>query len=163
MKHNTEGQILNWRDLNKSNCPVAGALQVLGDKWTLLIIRDAFNGIKRFDDFCAQTGAPRAIVTSRLKHLIEAGILQLELYQEPGSRPRQQYVLTTKGLDLQHILIALREWGDSHVNEPGEHPLELVDKDSGESVHLGLVRSSDNTLIDGRYVRLRGGPGLSNR
>jgi DNA-binding HxlR family transcriptional regulator len=154
------GQNLDWQTVSMDNCPVAGALQVLGDKWTLLIVRDAFNGIKRFGEFCAHTGAPRALVASRLKDLIERGIMTRETYQEPGSRQRQQYVLTAKGRDLQHTLISLREWGDKYINQPGEHPLELVDIDSGQPVRMGLVRQHDDQLVQDARVRVQPGPGL---
>jgi DNA-binding HxlR family transcriptional regulator len=160
MKQQTGDEILDWGAVSTANCPVAGAMKALGDKWTLLIVRDAFNGIKRFEDFCTQTGAPRALVASRLKDLVAAGILRQEAYQEPGARVRQRYVLTLKGRDLQHILIALREWGDVHVIGPDDHPLELVERDTGAPVRLALVRETDQTLVDPRSVRLRAGPGI---
>jgi DNA-binding HxlR family transcriptional regulator len=158
-RHVPQGK-LDWLSVDTDNCSVAGALHVLGDKWTLLIVRDAFNGTKRFADFCAQTGAPRALVASRLKDLVAAGILRQEAYREPRARVRHHYVLTSKGRDLQHILIALREWGDAHVNPPDDHPLELVEHNTGTPVHLGLVRETDQALVDPRSVRLRPGSGI---
>jgi len=160
MQQQAGNEKLDWRAVSTDNCPVAGAMKVLGDKWTLLIVRDAFNGIKRFEDFCGQTGAPRALVASRLKDLAAAGILRQEAYQEPGARTRQHYVLTQKGRDLQHILIALREWGDTHVIGPDDHPLELVERDTGAPVRLVLVRATDQAPVDPRSVRLRPGPGI---
>lgn len=163
MKREAPQVKLDWRSVNTENCPVAAAMKVVGDKWTLLIVRDAFMGVKRFDDFCAQTGAPRALVASRLRDLVADGILQQEAYREAGSRPRQQYVLTSKGRDLQHVLTALREWGDAHVNAPGKHPLELVEKETGEAVRLGLLREKDGGVVASRGVRLRPGPGMKRR
>ena len=150
---------MDWRDINLENCPVAGAMEVLGDKWTLLIIRDAFNGIKRFEDFQKHLGAPRALLTRRLRSLEEDGVLRRETYQEPGKRQRDQYVLTKKGASLQNILIALHEWGDEYVRGPEGHPLELIDGPSGERVRLAPVRESDNSLVNPRTLEIRPGPG----
>jgi DNA-binding HxlR family transcriptional regulator len=163
MNETVAGRNLDWRTVSTENCPVAGAMQILGEKWTLLIIRDAFNGIKRFDDFCAQTGAPRALVTSRLKYLVDEGVLYQKPYQEPGSRSRLHYVLTRKGRDLQHVLIALREWGDIHINEPDKQPIELIEKNSSVAVRLALVRTDDNTLIEPINIRMQPGPGFCRR
>jgi DNA-binding HxlR family transcriptional regulator len=163
MNETVAGRNLDWRTVSTENCPVAGAMQILGEKWTLLIIRDAFNGIKRFDDFCAQTRAPRALVINRLKYLVDEGVLCQEPYQEPGSRSRLHYVLTRKGRDLQYVLIALREWGDVHINESGKQPVELIEKNSGVAVRLALVRTDDDTLMETTNIRMQPGPGFRRR
>ncbi len=151
---------MDWRQVDTENCPVAGAMKILGDKWTLLIIRDAFNGIKRFEDFRTHLDIPRALLSRRLRDLEDQGILQREPYREPGKRARHEYILTKKGADLRHILIALKEWGNEYVNGIGAHPLDLVDRDSGEGVKLSLVRESDHRPVDPRRLELRPGPGL---
>ena len=132
---------------------------MLGDKWTLLILRDVFNGIRRFEELHEHLGAPRALLTRRLRHLEEDGILKRREYREPGTRTRYEYRLTHKGFDLQHILVALREWGDRHTNPPGEHPWDLIEKDTGEHVRLALIRESDHQVVDERAVTMRPGPG----
>jgi DNA-binding HxlR family transcriptional regulator len=151
---------MDWRDFSTENCPVAGAMKILGDKWTLLILRDAFNGIHRFADFQSHLGIPRALLTRRLRTLEDAGILERREYREPGARPRREYRLTAKGFDLQHILVALREWGDAHVNPPGAYPWELVEKDTGERVRLALVRECDGQVVADRAITARPGPGI---
>lgn len=135
-------------------------MKILGDKWTLLILRDIFNGVRRFDELHAHLGAPRALLTQRLRQLEDDRILTRREYREPGKRTRYEYRLTPKGFDLQHILVALREWGDRHTNPPGKHPWELIEKDSGEQVRLALIRDSDHQVVDNRAVTMRPGPGL---
>ena len=81
-------------------------------------------------------------------------------YQEPGERRRYEYRLTAKGIDLQFVLIALREWGDRHVNPPGQHPVDLVEKETQEPVRLQLARASDGQAVSPRNVRVVPGPGF---
>ncbi len=151
---------MDWREVDTENCPVAGAMKVLGDKWTLLIIRDAFNGIRRFEDFRTHLDIPRALLSRRLSALVDQEILRREVYRETGKRARHQYVLTSKGLGLRNILIALKEWGNEHVNAAGDYPLELVDRQTGDAVRLSLVRESDEKPVNPRNLELRPGPGL---
>ncbi|MCW9035248.1 MAG: helix-turn-helix transcriptional regulator [Rhodospirillales bacterium] len=151
----------NWWMETKENCSVAGAMAVLGDKWTLLILRDAINGVSKFDDFQEHLGAPRAMLSKRLDLLEKEGIMEKHPYQVPGERQRFEYKLTPKGWDLQHIMIALMEWGDKHITEPQLRPVELVERDSGEPVRLQLVRKSDNQLVDARNIMNRPGPGIA--
>lgn len=94
-------------------CSIAGALDVIGDRWSLLVIREVASGRQRFTDIAQGTGAPRDVLTARLRKLEAEGILERRLYQD---RPaRYEYLLTAAGVDLVPILLALREWGDRHV------------------------------------------------
>jgi DNA-binding HxlR family transcriptional regulator len=92
------------------NCSIAQTLEIVGEWWSLLIVRDAFRGITRFDDFQARLGISRNILTNRLEHLIECDVLVRERYQEHPAR--YEYKLTERGRDLWLVLAAMREWGD---------------------------------------------------
>jgi len=94
---------------------MALAAQLLGDKWTLLVLREAFYGVQRYDDMLQDLGAPRATLTNRLTKLVAAGILNKQAYQETGDRERFGYQLTDAGRDLANTLIALTEWGETHL------------------------------------------------
>src|SRR3954453_17362438 len=105
------------RTYEAQNCSVARALEVLGDRWTLLVIRDAFLGLRRFDDFQRDLGVARNVLTDRLGRLVEEEILERRRYQE---RPeRFEYVLTAKGRDLWPVTMALLRWGDRHYATGG--------------------------------------------
>jgi DNA-binding HxlR family transcriptional regulator len=105
------------RDYERQNCSVARALEVVGERWTLLILRDAFLGVTRFDRFLDRLGLAPNILTKRLRTLIDAGIMERRLYQE---RPeRHEYVLTDKGKDLFPVLMGLMNWGDTHLAPHG--------------------------------------------
>src|SRR4051794_19483216 len=113
------------------HCAVAGALELIGERWTLLIVRDAFLGIRRFDDFQRNLGVARNVLQTRLERLVEAGILRRERYQE---RPdRFEYRLTSKGVDLWPVLVALMKWGDRHLFPEGS-PVVLRHKGCGGEV-----------------------------
>jgi DNA-binding HxlR family transcriptional regulator len=99
-------------DWDRDNCSVARTLSLIGDRWTLLVLREAFLGVRRFDELRRNTGAARNILSDRLNALVENGVLRRELYHE---RPqRYEYRLTEKGLDLYPVLITLMEWGARH-------------------------------------------------
>ena len=138
---------------DRSRCSVAGTLAVVGEKWSLLVLREAFFGVRRFADFQRVHGAPRAVLTDRLATLVEEGILRREPYQAEGERQRHEYRLTQKGIDLYPTLIALMAWGDKYLAEDGDVPLELRHRDCGEPVHLGLVCDAGHELSGARDVR----------
>ena len=105
-------EALRW---SAENCTVGRALEILGEKWTVVVLREIFLGIRRFDDMRVRTGIPRQVLTNRLATLVENGLLRREPYREPGARVRDEYRLTEKGLDLYPVLVALRDWGDRHL------------------------------------------------
>src|SRR5436189_3352462 len=103
------------RDYEGQNCSIARALEVVGERWTLLIVRDAFLGLRRFEEFQQSLGIARNVLTDRLNRLVEEGILERVRYSE---RPeRYEYRLTAKGRDLQIALAGLRQWGDRYLSE----------------------------------------------
>jgi len=104
-------------------CSIARTLEVIGDRWTLLILRDAFRGVRRFDQIQRDLGIARNLLTDRLNKLVAHGVLAKELYQ--AHPPRYEYRLTPKGVDLSPALVALMHWGDQWLAE-GEPPVRLV-------------------------------------
>ncbi|MDH6193845.1 DNA-binding HxlR family transcriptional regulator [Mycobacterium frederiksbergense] len=111
-----------WTD---PTCPVARTLDLVGDRWSLLIVRDAMDGAKAFSDFQQRTGIARNILTDRLRRLVERGVLDREA--APSGR-RQVYTLTEAGRDLFTVVVALRQWGERHAYAPGEVHSVLVDE-----------------------------------
>ncbi len=139
--------------LDRSRCSVAGTLAVVGEKWSLLVLREAFLGVRRFADFQRVLGAPRAVLTDRLATLVEEGILRRVPYQAEGERQRQEYRLTRKGIDFYPTLVALMEWGDRYLAEGNDKPMELEHRDCGAPVHLRLVCDAGHQLDSARDVQ----------
>ncbi|MFE7580672.1 winged helix-turn-helix transcriptional regulator [Streptomyces gardneri] len=107
------------KDYAHQQCSIARALEVVGERWTLLVVRDAFYGVRRYNDFLVHLGVPRAVLAARLQALVEAGVLDKRRYQE--SPPRDEYVLTERGLALWPVLRSLGAWGRAEV--PGAVPV----------------------------------------
>ena len=116
----------------KEHCPVARTADLLGDRWSLLIVRDLFDGIRRFSDIQRNLGAARNILSDRLRKLVEAGILQTQPASDGTAY--QEYVLSPKGQQLFPLVVALRQWGERHLFEPGEPHSLLIDKRTGQSI-----------------------------
>jgi len=146
-------------DYDTSNCNIAAALAVVGEKWTFLVLREAFNGIRRFDDMRRRTGAPRQVLSNRLAGLVGEGILRKARYQEDGQRPRSEYRLTEKGMDLFPVIAALLAWGDKYAAWPGGPAVELTHRDCGAPVFLELACSAGHVLESARDVTPVPGPG----
>jgi DNA-binding HxlR family transcriptional regulator len=130
---------------------VAGTLAVVGEKWSLLVLREAFFGVRRFADFQRILGAPKAVLSDRLATLVEQGVLDRVPYQAEGERQRHEYRLTDKGRDLYPTLVALMQWGDTYLSD-GPPPLELRHRDCGAPVHLELTCGAGHTLSGPREV-----------
>jgi DNA-binding HxlR family transcriptional regulator len=137
---------------DRSRCSVAGTLAVVGEKWSLLVLREAFLGVRRFADFQRQLGAPKAVLTDRLGTLVDQGVLSRVPYQAEGERQRHEYRLTPKGIDLYPTLVALMQWGDKYLSDDGVPPLALEHRDCGSTVHLGLVCEAGHELSGARDV-----------
>ena len=136
-------------------CSIARSLEVLGERWTLLIIREAFNGVTRFADFRAGLGVAPDVLTERLHTLVDAGVLERRPYQEQGSRSRHDYHLTAAGRGLCLVLGALQQWGDEH-RPSGLGPTVLRRTAGGNRpVRVAYVDDQDNVvqIEDVRLVR----------
>jgi DNA-binding HxlR family transcriptional regulator len=141
-----------------ASCSVAQCLEVVGEWWSLLIIRDAFLGVTRFDDFQGRLGISRNILTQRLSRLVGNGILRREPYSDHP--PRSEYRLTAKGRDLWLVVTAMRQWGDRWA-APAGPPLEITHKGCGQVVTAVPVCSHCGEPLDARSVTGRPGPGSS--
>src|SRR6516225_3651156 len=118
-------------------CTIAKALEVVNTRSALLILREAFYGTTRFDDFAERVGISEPVTAARLRELVDEGLLEREDYREPGQRTRQQYRLTEKGFELFPVLVALMRWGDRWLDDRGG-PIELLHRDCGETVGVEL-------------------------
>ena len=125
------------RTYDNQACSVARALEAIGDRWTMLVIRDAFNGVRRFDHFQERLGVARNVLSDRLGRLVDEGILEKRPYQERP--PRFEYRLTQKGLDLFPVLVSLMNWGDRHAPDPGGPPMLVLHRDCGGKVDERLM------------------------
>lgn len=152
----------SWSDYDPSNCSVAGAVAVLSDRWTWLIIREAFQGTTRFEVFQQRLGISRDVLSARLKHLVSQGVLRLEPYRAPGSRTRQEYRLTRAGVELQPALIALLNWADTHLRDPEERALVVTHTDCGAPVRA-VLRCEEGHDVPPYAVELQPGPGAQLR
>lgn len=97
------------------HCPMARAAEIIGDRWVLLILREAAYGVIRYDDILNDIGAPRSVLTNRLKQMLNHRLIEKRPYREPGARTRNAYVLTEKGKGLMLTLLSITEWGEAHV------------------------------------------------
>ncbi|HEX6255621.1 MAG TPA: helix-turn-helix domain-containing protein [Euzebyales bacterium] len=111
-------------DLSQFSCSVARTLDVVGDKWTLLVLRDAFYGVRRFEDFTRDLGIARNVLASRLTRLVDAGVLVRRQYEEHP--PRYEYRLTAKGRDLLPVLLTMMRWGDTWARPEDDAPIDLI-------------------------------------
>jgi DNA-binding HxlR family transcriptional regulator len=143
-----------------SNCSIAAALRVVGDKWTLLIVRESFYGATRFEEFHRVLGCPRNLLSARLAMLVDEGILERSQYQEPKRRARSEYRLTAKGRELGMILLALREWGDRHQAGPEGPPVLTRHAECGGELRPGLVCSEGHVLLSLAGAEIVPGPGM---
>jgi DNA-binding HxlR family transcriptional regulator len=116
-------------DYDGQTCSIARSLELVGERWTILIIRDAFLGRRRFEEFQRSLGIARNILQSRLERLVDAGILRRERYQEHP--PRDEYRLTEKGVDLWPVIVDLLQWGDRHASGPEGPPVLLRHRGCG--------------------------------
>lgn len=133
------------KPLSNKPCPVARTVDLIGDRWSLLIVRDAFDGIRRFGDFQQSLGMARNILTDRLQKLVGAGILARQ--DASDGTAYQEYVLTPQGESLFSIVVALRQWGEQHLFGPGERHSVLIDKSTGEPVPTMALKAQDGSVL----------------
>lgn len=151
--------VMHFRELDSGVCSIARTMSVIGQPWTILVLRDLFNGMRRFDDLVDHLGIARNVLTRRLAALVEAGIVEKHSYREPGQRARQEYRLTPAGRDLRPVLVALMDYGDTHLAGPAGAPVRLTHADCGGAVRVQLTCENGHTLETADRLRLRPGPG----
>jgi DNA-binding HxlR family transcriptional regulator len=149
------------RRLKDPDCSVAQALALLGDGWTLLIVREAFFGTRRFADFEAELGIAKNVLAQRLEHLVERGLLARVDAGQHGVR--YEYELTPMGKDLATVMTALRQWSDRWLVGAGGEPLLVYDRRTGRPILPLRIRGEDGVPLHARDLELRPGPGASKR
>lgn len=143
-----------------ANCTLGRAMAILGERWTMVVLREVFNGIRRFADIQAHSGVPRQVLSHRLAGLVEQGILRRVPYRAEGERPREEYRLTARGLDLYPVLVAVAGWGDRYLADAAGPPVEFAHRDCGGGVRAELVCDAGHRLAEPREVVPRPGPGV---
>jgi len=146
-------------DYDTENCTIGAALAIVGEKWTFLVLREAFNGVRRFDDIRRRIAAPRQVLSDRLGRLVAQDLLRKVPYREPGQRSRSEYRLTDKGLALFPLIVALLEWGNTYAVSPAGPVVELRHRDCGTQVRLQLRCADGHQVDSARDVMPVPGPG----
>ncbi|MEV0081009.1 helix-turn-helix domain-containing protein [Nocardia neocaledoniensis] len=152
---------VDWLGLDTANCPVQRTLALVGEKWSLLIVREAINGVRRFDDFRDHLGMSEAVLADRLRKLVAAGILMTRPYRSPGGRTRNEYRLSEKGWDLWPVIVSLMQWGDKYTADPEGPFLDVRHADCDAPVRVVVECSHDHAALTHNEVVVR--PGASAR
>ena len=142
-----------------ANCSVARTLEIIGEKWTLLVLREAYYGARRFGDLQARLGIARNLLTDRLATLVDAGVLDRVPYQEPGARTRNEYRLTPAGRELFPVLVALLQWGDAYLADPEGPAVVLEHRECGQPVRAVLQCTAGHQPLDLGDTQPRPGSG----
>ena len=146
-------------DYDSANCAIGATVGILGERPSFLVLREAFNGVRRFDDMQRRTGMPRQVLSQRLARLVDEGLLRKVPYQESGQRRRTEYRLTEKGLDLYPVLVAMIEWGDKHAVGAAGPQVLIEHRDCGEPVSLQVTCAAGHVLESAREATVVPGPG----
>lgn len=148
-----------WIDVSTENCSVQAALEVIGNKWALLIMRELFNGVRRFDDIREHAGMSEAVLTKRLKELVADGVVEARPYREEGQRTRHEYVPTAAGWDFFPVVVSLMQWGDRHRASPAGGSWRVGHRECGTPVDVRVTCPDHPTeLINHRNTQTGPGP-----
>lgn len=153
---------MDWLAYDTDNCSVQRTLDVIGDRWSGIVLREVFNGVRRFDQIREHTGVSDSVLSDRLRKLVENGILVAREYQEPGRRRRKEYRLTEAGLDLQPVFVSMLRWGDKHRPDADGPAVEVRHRDCGAPVRA-VIMCDDGHAVTQRDVRASPGPGAHVR
>jgi DNA-binding HxlR family transcriptional regulator len=140
-------------------CSIARTLALIGDRWTLLVLRDVANGVRRFDELAGHLGIARNVLSQRLARLAQAGLVDLTAYREPGARERQEYRLSGPGRELMPILVAIMDWGDRNLAGPEGPPAVVRHADCGAGIRVTLTCEEGHELGTRPRLRVEPGPG----
>jgi DNA-binding HxlR family transcriptional regulator len=161
--HHEQAHRASFEEVRLRDCSIKRTLDVVGERWTLLVIREAFYGAQRFEQFLANVGCARSLLTERLATLVEHGVLRREPYHEPGQRKRHEYLLTAKGHDLYVVMLALTEWGDRWEAGPKGGPLVTRHRDCDALVHVELRCAHDHRIREPEETEIQPRPDLVDR
>jgi DNA-binding HxlR family transcriptional regulator len=148
---------MKWETLDEETCSLSRTVAVVGDRWTLLILRDCFLRVRRFEAFQSSLQITRHLLSERLKKLVRFGILRRVPYSEAPKR--YEYILTEKGLDLYPIIMAMVHWGDTHMGDERGRPLLHEHKNCGKQFDPVMVCSECGEPLHARQVHVHPGPG----
>ncbi len=149
---------MRWRDLKDESCSMARTLSVIGDRWTLMILRDCFVGLRRFEQFETSLGITRHVLADRLKKLVDEGVLKKVPY---GEAPvREEYRLTERGFDLYPVMLSIVQWGDRHMADERGAPIVRRHAKCGHIVHGKMVCADCGEDLDARDMSVEVGPGF---
>ncbi|SEL60484.1 DNA-binding transcriptional regulator, HxlR family [Rhodococcus maanshanensis] len=149
-----EGVLADRDAWQATRCSIGKAMEVIGTRSAMLIMREAYYGTTRFDDFAARVGITEAVASARLRELADAGLLERSPYREPGQRTRHEYLLTEMGRDLLPAVLALMQWGDKYLQDGKGAPLDLVENDTGEPVRVEVRGESGRAMpLEGLRIR----------
>ena len=151
---------MKYKTFDHMNCSLAQTLNIIGERWTLLILRDAFLGAKRFGQFQRSLGIAKNILSARLTMLLEEGILER---RESSEGAHTEYVLTQCGLELQPVLLSMTHWGDKHRPNAEGDRLIFTDRVSGKPIRRMGVISEDGRILKAREVSALAGPGIGGK
>ena len=146
--------MIDWKDVNTRYCGIGATTEIVGDRWSSLILRDVIFGVHRYDELLDHLGVSTAVLADRLKKLVEHGLLRKVPYQSEGRRRRHEYHLTERGIGLLHVQLALAEFGYEHLVEHQHRLVSVVDRDSGQRVTVALVRE-DGTPVGFDSIELQ--------
>ena len=152
----------SFEELRVRDCSIKRSLDVIGERWTLLVLREAFYGARRFEEFFANVGCARSVLSERLATLVEHGVLRLEPYREAGQRERHQYLLTEKGHGLFAALVVLMQWGDQWEAGPQGGPVVVRHCECGQPVHVELRCAHDHRVFEVEETESGPRPGLTD-
>lgn len=155
-----EPEALQW---STDSCTIQRTVEAIGDRWSLIVLRELFAGIRRFDQMTIRTEIPRQVLTARLSRFTDLGIARRVPYREPGQRTRSEYRLTDKGLDLYPVLLAMAAWGDRYAAPPDGPPITWVHRGCGAELTQVLECADGHRPASSREVAGRPGPGARRR
>lgn len=150
---------MKWENLEEEACSVARTVAVIGDRWSLLILRDCFLRVRRFEEFQSRLGITRHLLADRLKKLVRYGVLRRTPYQE--SPKRFEYILTQRGLDLYPVLMSIVHWGDAHMSDERGRPLLHMHKSCGHDFDPVMICSECGKPVVAKEVHTHPGPGAA--
>ncbi|MFF5213292.1 winged helix-turn-helix transcriptional regulator [Streptosporangium sp. NPDC000396] len=130
---------MDWTTVDLANCPLIRAMEVVGKQWTLIVLREAFNGVQRFEDFQRHLGMSRSLLSRRLSEMVDNDLLARVPYREDGARERHAYEPTATAWELYPVLAGLIQWGERHLASDEDSQVRLVDRRSGARLVAALV------------------------
>lgn len=154
---------MQFAETDSRTCSIARTTELVGDAWSVLILRDLLNGVRRFDDLVAHLGIARNVLTRRLTTLTGAGLIRREPYRETGRRERFEYRPTAAARELRPVLLALMAWGDAHLAGPAGPPVLVEHEGCGAPVELHLRCAAGHELTTTSRLQTLPGPGVRRR